>query len=240
MEPLLRIENLHVGYGPIAAIRGVDIEINLGQIVTVIGANGAGKTTLLRGISGILRPTAGRIVLKGQVISGKEAHQIVKKRVIHVPEGRGILARMTVLENLKLGAFARDDRDEIKHDLEQMFRKFPWIEERLDQPGGTLSGGQQQMLAIARGLMARPDLLMLDEPSLGLAPLVTAQIFDIIRDLKKEGKTVLLVEQNTREALKVADIGYVMELGRIVMKDSADALLANEDVVRAYLGAGKT
>jgi len=239
MSALLQIENLHVGYGPIAAIRGVNIEVNEGQIVTIIGANGAGKTTLLRGISGILRPTAGKITLKGEVISGKDPHQIVKKGIVHVPEGRGILSRMTVLENLRMGAFTRDDRDEINRDLDQMCQKFPWIRERLDQLGGTLSGGQQQMLAIARGLMARPELLMLDEPSLGLAPLITAQIFEIIRDLKKEGRTVLLVEQNTREALKVTDIAYVMELGRIVMKDSAEALLENEKVVRAYLGAGK-
>lgn len=239
MTSLLSIENLHVSYGAIAAIRGVSMEVNEQQIVAVIGANGAGKSTLLRAISGILRPTTGAVAFRGKVISRDEAHEIVKRGIIHVPEGRGILARMTVLENLRMGAFLRNDREGIKRDLEEMIERFPWMKERLDQLGGTLSGGQQQMLAIARGLMARPSVLMLDEPSLGLAPVVVAQIFEIIRDLRREGKTVLLVEQNTREALKIADIGYVMELGRVVMKDSADALLGSEDIVKAYLGAGR-
>lgn len=239
MKPLLRIRDLHVGYGPITAIRGVDMEIQEGQIVAIIGANGAGKSTLLRAISGLLRPSRGEIILGDEVISGKDAHEIVRKGIIHVPEGRGILSRMTVLENLKIGAYARDDREGIRRDLEDVKERFPWIRERLDQMGGTLSGGQQQMLAIARGLMARPRLLMLDEPSLGLAPVVVRQIFEIIRNLGKEGRTVLLVEQNTREALKVADIGYVMELGRVTADGSADELLASQEIIKAFLGAGK-
>ncbi|MBI2954375.1 MAG: ABC transporter ATP-binding protein [Chloroflexi bacterium] len=236
MAPLLSVRDLCAGYGAIEALHGVNIEIDEGQLVAIIGANGAGKSTLLRTISGLIRPTRGTIEFEGAPLSQKEPHDIVAMGILHVAEGRGILTRMTVLENLKMGAFLRRDTGEINRDVESMFETFPWLEERRKQLGGTLSGGQQQMLAIARALMARPRLLMLDEPSLGLAPMVVQSIFKLVGDLKKRNTTILLVEQNTRGALRVSDYGYVMAMGKIVMKDSAEVLLASDKLVKAYLG----
>lgn len=235
MEPLLRIHNLHAGYGAIQVLHGVHIDVAPGQIVALLGPNGAGKSTLLRTISGLSHPTTGSIELEGVDISRKEPHQVTAMGIVHVPEGRGILTRMNVLENLKMGAYLRKDADGVNRDLEEMFESFSWLRERSKQLGGTLSGGQQQMLAIARALMGRPKLLMLDEPSLGLAPLVVQGIFELVRELKKRNTTILLVEQNTRGALRVADYGYVMANGNIVMQDSSEALLASDKLVKAYL-----
>lgn len=233
---LLRADSLQVNYGPIRAIHDVSLEVPEGSVVAMVGANGAGKSTILRTISGLLHPSRGTIEFMGKPIHHMEPHQIVGMGIVQVPEGRGILTRMSVAENLRMGAFLRRDLGGISADLALVYEKFPWLKQRAGQSGGTLSGGEQQMLAIARALMARPRLLMLDEPSLGLAPMVVREIFDIVRDLREQGITVLLVEQNTREALRVADYGYVLEVGRVVMHDTAANLLGSEEVVRAYLG----
>lgn len=234
---ILKVDNLESYYGPIMAIRGVSLEVRQGQIVTVLGANGAGKTTLLKTISGIMDPEKGTVVVDGEALQGMEPDKVVRKGVIHVPEGREVFPILTVGENLKMGAYTRNDADGIAADLEMVYGYFPILKERADQPAGTLSGGQQQMLAIGRGLMARPKIMLLDEPSLGLSPLLTKEIFAIIKRLNVEqGVTMMLVEQNAKVALDVADYGYVMEIGRIVMADDADTLAASKDIQEFYLG----
>ncbi|TCK62534.1 ABC transporter ATP-binding protein [Seleniivibrio woodruffii] len=234
---MLEISNINAFYGNIQALHDVSIKIKPGEIITLIGANGAGKTTTLMSISGIVQPKTGEIRFNGEVISGKKPDKIVQMGLAHVPEGRHIFPYLTVMENLDLGAYLRKDKDNVKKDLEHVFDLFPRLRERKNQQGGTLSGGEQQMLAISRALMARPKMLLLDEPSLGLAPLIVKQIFDIIKRINQEdGTTIFLVEQNANLALKVAHRGYVMENGHIILEDEAHKLLVNEDVKKAYLG----
>jgi branched-chain amino acid transport system ATP-binding protein len=232
---MLTAHGLRSGYGKIEVLHGVDVTIERGQIVTLIGANGAGKTTLLKTISGLIRPTAGTIEFEGKSIVRRPPHKIVALGLSQVPEGRAILKRMTVMDNLRMGAFTRSD-SRIGSDIDAVFERFPALAERRDRLAATLSGGEQQMLAIGRALVARPSLLLLDEPSLGLAPKFITRIFLTLRELKAEGKTILLVEQNARQALQVADRGYVMERGRIVLSGSGEALLNMPEVQRAYLG----
>ncbi|MEL7274090.1 MAG: ABC transporter ATP-binding protein [Pseudomonadota bacterium] len=237
MTPVLRVDNLESFYGPIQAIRGTSLEVRQGQIVTVLGANGAGKTTLLKTISGVMDPEKGTVKLQNEEIQGTEPDRLVSKGLVHVPEGREVFPLLTVRENITMGAFTRSDSGEIEKDEEMVYSYFPILKERRNQAAGTLSGGQQQMLAIGRGLMARPQIMLLDEPSLGLSPLLTEEIFDIIHRLNTEQKvTMMLVEQNAAVALGVADYGYVMELGRIVMADDAATLAASKDVQEFYLG----
>ncbi|MCL4079433.1 ABC transporter ATP-binding protein [Coriobacteriia bacterium Es71-Z0120] len=233
---LLKVENIHTFYGQIEALKGIDVEVAEGEVVTLIGANGAGKSTTLKTISGQLAPREGRIVFAGEEIQGMPAHQVAAKGIVHVPEGRRIFPRMTVEENLEMGAFLRNDADGIAADKEMVFELFPRLKERRAQKGGTLSGGEQQMLAMARGLMAKPKLLMLDEPSMGLAPVVVETIFETIERLHEEGITILLVEQNAAMALSVADRGYVLETGRIALTGGGKELLTNEQVRKTYLG----
>ena len=233
---MLTLENVFVSYGAIRALQDVSLQINAGEIVTLIGANGAGKSTTLRAISGLVPANAGRILMEGRDITLLPADKIVKLGIGHSPEGRRVFANMTVRENLDLGAYTRSDRAGIKQDFDRALTLFPRLQERIGQPAGTLSGGEQQMLAMGRALMARPKLLLLDEPSLGLAPFLVRDIFQIIRDINAQGTTVLLVEQNAHMALGVAHRGYVLETGSIVMADDAKALLANDDVKKAYLG----
>jgi branched-chain amino acid transport system ATP-binding protein len=236
-QVVLSIRNIESFYGPIMAIRGVSLEVREGQIVTVLGANGAGKTTLMKTISGVMDPEKGQIVYQGENIAGANPDKVVRAGVVHVPEGREVFPLLTVEENLKMGAFTRSDTDGIRRDQDMVFSYFPILAERRNQAAGTLSGGQQQMLAIGRGLMAKPKLMLLDEPSLGLSPLLVKEIFQIIRRLNREqGVTMMLVEQNAKVALEVADYGYVMELGRIVMADTAERLLQSKDVQEFYLG----
>jgi branched-chain amino acid transport system ATP-binding protein len=236
-ETLLEVRNLESFYGPIMAIRGASLKVDRGQIVTVLGANGAGKSTLLKTISGIMDPEKGQILFKGQEIQGKEPHKIVQAGIVHVPEGREVFPLLTVEENLNLGAYTRSDRAEIEKDRQLVFDYFPILAERRHQEAGTLSGGQQQMLAIGRGLMLRPEIMLLDEPSLGLSPLLVQEIFAILKRLNSdEGVTMMLVEQNARIALDAADFGYVMEIGRIVMDGSADRLMESDDIKDFYLG----
>ncbi len=236
MPPLLQLENLHSGYGPIEVLKGISIEVGAGEIVTIIGANGAGKTSTLMCVSGVNRTWSGKIRYDGREIQSLPAHQIVRLGLCHCPEGRKIFPRLTVLENLQMGALTRTDKREIADDLEHAFGLFPILRQRVKQQGGTLSGGEQQMLAVARAMMGRPRLLLLDEPSLGLAPLVVATIFDVIRQLNANGIAVLLVEQNARMALKIASRGYVMETGRITLSGPAAELLADRRIQDAYLG----
>ncbi len=234
---MLRLQNIHTYYGNIQALKDVTIDIEEGEIVTLIGANGAGKTTTLMSICGITPPRKGEIAFKGSHIHKLKPEEIVKLGICQVPEGRRIFPDMTIVENLEMGAFLRNDKAAIKSDLDMVFDLFPILEQRRSQLGGTLSGGEQQMLAISRALMARPRLLLLDEPSLGLAPLIIQQIFEIIKKINKEnGTTIFLVEQNANQALKLADRGYVMENGRITLVDKASDLLANDEVRKAYLG----
>ena len=233
--PLLEVTDLVVAYGSIEALKGISFTVDEGEVVTLIGSNGAGKTTTLRTISGLLRPREGTVSVGGRPIHRLPPHEIVRLGVAHAPEGRRIFPRMTVLENLEMGAYARRDGD-LAPDIARAFELFPILEERRSQPGGTLSGGEQQMLAIGRALMARPRMLMLDEPSLGLAPLMVKRIFDTISEINGTGTTILLVEQNAQQALARAHRGYVIETGRIVLADRADALLGNEEVRKAYLG----
>ncbi len=234
---MLKINKINSYYGNIQALKDVSIEINEGEIITLIGANGAGKTTTLLSVSGIVVPRSGEILFKGKNILDKKPELIVKSGLCQVPEGRHIFPGLTVMENLEMGAFLRDDKEGIKKDIDYVFDIFPILKEREAQAGGTLSGGEQQMLAISRALMARPELLLLDEPSLGLAPIIIKQIFEIIKMINKEsGTTIFLVEQNANLALKTADRGYVMENGRITLSDSGENLLANEEVKKAYLG----
>jgi branched-chain amino acid transport system ATP-binding protein len=231
---LLTIESLRVAYGRIEALRGIDLEVDTGEIVTLLGANGAGKTTTLRTISGMLTPIGGSITFDGQRIDGLPAHKIVGAGVGHVPEGRRVFPRMSVMENLQMGAYHRGGVS--REDIERAFTLFPVLEERQKQPGGNLSGGEQQMLAIARALMGHPRLLLLDEPSMGLAPMIVARIFEILREINEQGTTILLVEQNAAQALRLAGRGYVLETGSIALADRADALLADDRVRSAYLG----
>lgn len=235
-EPMLKIDNIDVYYGAIHALKGISLEVNEGEIVTLIGANGAGKSTTLRTISGLLKTKTGSITFLGQNIAGVRAHEIVKKGISQVPEGRRVFAEMTVMENLDLGAFVRKDKAGIQQDLKHVFELFPRLEERKNQSAGTLSGGEQQMLAMGRALMSRPKLLLLDEPSMGLAPLLIKEIFNIIVDINKSGTTVLLVEQNANMALSIANRAYVLETGRITLSGKAQDLAASEDVRKAYLG----
>ena len=236
MENMLKINDINVFYGAIHAIKGVSLEVNRGEIVTLIGANGAGKSTILRTISGLLKPKSGTIQFEGQEIAGLPAHEIVKTGISQVPEGRRIFAEMSVLENLELGAFTRKDKDGIRSDMDMVFERFPRLRERIGQLAGTLSGGEQQMLAMGRALMSRPRLLLLDEPSMGLAPLLIKEIFAIIQDINKTGTTVLLVEQNANMALSIAHRAYVLETGRITLKGDAKELAASDEVRKAYLG----
>lgn len=233
---LLTIEAIHSYYGRIHALQGISLEVNEGEIVTLIGANGAGKSTTLRTISGTLHPKQGRILLDGKDISQMEPHKIVSLGVGHVPEGRGIFPKLTVKENLEIGAFLINDQAEIERRMEQGFTLFPRLKERITQKGGTLSGGEQQMLAIARGMMLKPRILMLDEPSMGLAPVLVELIFDIIKTMNEQGTTILLVEQNALMALSIAHRGYVLQTGSIVLSDTAENLKKNETVQHAYLG----
>ena len=236
MGTMLTINDINVFYGAIHAIKGVSLEVNEGEIVALIGANGAGKSTILRTISGLLKPKTGSIQFEGQEIAGMPAHEIVKTGISQVPEGRRIFAEMSVLENLELGAFTRKDKDGIKADMELVFERFPRLKERIGQLAGTLSGGEQQMLAMGRALMSRPRLLLLDEPSMGLAPLLIKEIFAIIQDINKTGTTVLLVEQNANMALSIAHRAYVLETGRITLSGDAKELAASDEVRKAYLG----
>lgn len=233
---MLTIENLSVNYGAIRALTDVSLHIEAGQVVTLIGANGAGKSTTLRAISGLVPAQSGRILFEGEDISRLSADKIVQRGIGHSPEGRRIFANMSVRENLELGAYARKDHAAVKQDYDRALTLFPRLQERIGQNAGTLSGGEQQMLAMGRALMGRPKLLLLDEPSLGLAPFLIRDIFSIIKDINQQGTTVLLVEQNAHMALGAANRGYVLETGHIVMADDAKALLANEDVKKAYLG----
>ena len=234
---LLEVNDIHTYYGNIHALKGISLEIKDGEIITLIGANGAGKSSTLMSICGVVPPRSGEILFKGESIAQKSADQIVAMGVCQVPEGRHIFPQLTVQENLDLGAFLRTDKEEIKRDLAYVFSLFPILAERRSQAGGTLSGGEQQMLAMSRALMARPQLLLLDEPSMGLAPLIIRQIFEIIRKINQEhGTTIFLVEQNANQALHIADRGYVIENGAITISDSAKNLLANPDVQKAYLG----
>ena len=228
MGTMLTVNDINVFYGAIHAIKGVSLEVNEGEIVTLIGANGAGKSTILRTISGLLKPKTGSIQFEGQEIAGMPAHEIVKTGISQVPEGRRIFAEMSVLENLELGAFTRKDKDGIKADMELVFERFPRLKERIGQLAGTLSGGEQQMLAMGRALMSRPRLLLLDEPSMGLAPLLIKEIFAIIQDINKTGTTVLLVEQNANMALSIAHRAYVLETGRITLSGDAKELAASQ------------
>jgi branched-chain amino acid transport system ATP-binding protein len=233
---MLELRDVHTYYGNIRALRGVSLTVPAGEIVTLIGANGAGKSTTLRTILGTVRPRSGSVSYNGHRLDGLSTDKIVRLGIAQSPEGRRIFPRMTVLENLELGAFVRADRDAIAPDLERVFTLFPRLRERVEQKGGTLSGGEQQMLAIGRALMARPTLLLLDEPSMGLAPLLVEQIFKIITEVNRQGTTMLLVEQNARMALRVAHRGYVIQTGRIVLQDAAEALLRSDLVRKTYLG----
>jgi branched-chain amino acid transport system ATP-binding protein len=234
---LLELDNVHSYYGHIHALQGISLRVEEGEIVTLIGANGAGKSTTLRTISGLIRPRQGSVRLRGQNITSMPPYQIVEKGVGHVPEGRGIFPRLTVRENLEMGAFTLNDRAELARRMEFVFALFPRLKERIDQKGGTLSGGEQQMLATARGLMLKPHILLMDEPSMGLAPVLVEAIFGVIRELnQKEGTTILLVEQNALMALSVAHRGYVLQTGQIVVSDTSENLKKNEMVRAAYLG----
>lgn len=233
---MLRVEDINVYYGAIHAIKGISLNVPDGEIVALIGSNGAGKSTTLRTISGLMKPKSGRIIYEDRDISGMPAHKIVGMGLCQVPEGRHVFANMTVMENLELGAYLRKDKDGIAKDLEDVFEKFPRLLERKNQLSGTLSGGEQQMLAMGRALMSRPKLLLLDEPSMGLAPLLVKEIFNIIKEINASGTTVLLVEQNANMALSIADKAYVLETGRITLSGTAQELASSEAVRKAYLG----
>ncbi len=234
---MLEVRDLHVHYGSIRALKGISLEVKEGEMVALIGANGAGKTTLLNTLSGFNRPKQGEILFRGGKIQGLPPNEIVARGMIQVPEGRSILTQMTVLENLEMGAYIRKDSQEVRRDLDKILERFPRLQERRSQLGGTLSGGEQQMLAIGRALMGRPQILLLDEPSMGLSPLLVREVFQIIREIKTAGTTLLLVEQNARMALREADRGYVLENGSIVFQESAGELLKSRLVQEAYLGA---
>lgn len=236
MMSMLKIENINVYYGSIHALKGVSLEVNEGEIVTLIGANGAGKSTLLKTLSGLLKPKEGSIHYLDSSIAGKQAQAIVKAGISHVPEGRRVFADMSVEENIELGAFLRKDKAAIQQDLQKVYGIFPRLLERRKQSAGTLSGGEQQMLAMGRAIMARPKLLLLDEPSMGLAPLMVKTIFEVVKEINKEGTTILLVEQNANMALSIADRAYVIETGRVILSGTAAELQASEEIKNAYLG----
>ena len=233
---MLKVEDINVFYGAIHAIKGISLEVNDGEIVALIGSNGAGKSTTMRTISGLMRPKTGKITMDGVDLTNVPAHKIVGMGLCQVPEGRHVFANMTVLENLDLGAYLRNDKDGIAKDMEEVFEKFPRLKERKDQVAGTLSGGEQQMLAMGRALMSRPKILLLDEPSMGLAPLLVKEIFNIIKEINASGTTILLVEQNANMALSIADKAYVLETGRITLSGTAEELASSEEVRKAYLG----
>ena len=233
---MLTVENLNVYYGMIHALKDVSFHVDEGEIVALIGANGAGKTTTLQTVSGMLQAKSGSVHFENQDITKMPSHRIVQLGISHVPEGRRMFANLTVYENLRMGAYTRKDKKEIEESLARVYERFPRLKERTRQLAGTLSGGEQQMLAMGRALMSNPRLLLLDEPSMGLSPLLVSEIFDIIESISKQGVTILLVEQNAKKALSIADRGYVLETGNIVMEDSAQALLNNEDIKKAYLG----
>jgi branched-chain amino acid transport system ATP-binding protein len=234
-DVLLELENVHTLYGRVRALQGLNLTVRRGEIVTLIGSNGAGKTTTLKTISGLLHPREGQVFFDGKDITKTAAHELVKKGIAHAPEGRRIFGRLTVLENLQMGAFTRTSAERTS-DLEMVLGLFPRLQERLSQRGGSLSGGEQQMLAIGRAMMSRPRLLLLDEPSLGLSPLLVQQIFALIKQINQQGTTILLVEQNAQQALAVAGRGYVLQTGKVILADTATALAQNADVRRAYLG----
>ena len=233
---ILEIDNLHVFYGHIHALRGLSLNLDSDQIVTLIGANGAGKSTTLKAVSGILHAAGGEVRFEGESLDGVAPHDVVARGIVQVPEGRRIFGRLTVQENLNMGAFLRNDKGEIKESEARVLSMFPVLRERIHQVAGTLSGGEQQMLAMARGLMSRPRVLLLDEPSMGLAPMLVEQVFEAVQDIRRQGVAVLLVEQNAFMALQIADHGYVLETGRIVLDGAGAALLANDEVKKAYLG----
>ena len=233
---LLEINNLEVHYGVIHALKGISFEVNEGEIIALIGANGVGKTTTLHTISGILQASSGNIIYDGKDITKVQAHKIVNLGISQVPEGRRVFAQLSVLENLKLGAFIRKDKDGIEEDLRNIYERFPRLEERKNQLAGTLSGGEQQMLAMGRALMSRPRIILMDEPSMGLSPIYVSEIFDIIKSINKDGTTVLLVEQNAKKALSIADRAYVLETGKIALSGDAKSLMNNDTVKKAYLG----
>ena len=233
---LLKVTGLKVSYGGIKAVKGIDLEVREGELVTLIGSNGAGKSTTMKAITGMLLAEAGDITYQGQPIRGMGSWDLVKRGLAMVPEGRGVFTRMTITENLLMGAYVRTDKAEIQRDIDRMFELFPRLKERRDQLAGTMSGGEQQMLAMARALMSRPKLLLLDEPSMGLSPIMVDKIFEVVRDVHAQGVTVLLVEQNARRALQVADRGYVMDSGEIIMVGEAKAMLDDPKVRAAYLG----
>jgi len=238
MTDILRVNNLTVNYGAIQALQGISFHVEKGEVVTLIGANGAGKSTTLNTISGLLLPKAGEILYQGENLVGRAADRIVRMGIVQVPEGRKIFAPLTVRENLEMGAYTRTNKAEIQKAMERVFASFPRLQERLGQLGGTLSGGEQQMLAMGRGLMAQPELLLLDEPSMGLAPILVEEIFEIIQEINKRGVSILLVEQNAAMALSVAHRAYVLETGRVVLEGSAQEVLENPRVREAYLGGG--
>jgi branched-chain amino acid transport system ATP-binding protein len=234
---VLELSDISVHYGHIQALRGISLRVQEGEIVALIGANGAGKSTTLAAISGIVRPTTGRIVYRNTEITKRPPHSIVSSGIVQAPEGRAILSTLTVRENLNLGAFTRKDKPQVRKDLDAILFRFPVLAKKADQGAGTLSGGEQQMLAIGRALMAKPKVLLLDEPSMGLAPLVVKEIFEIIQQIKTQGTSILVVEQNAKAALRISDRGYVLETGKILLEDRAENLLHNPKVIQAYLGA---
>lgn len=233
---MLEIKDLEVYYGVIQAIKGVSFEVNQGEVIALIGANGAGKTTILQTITGLLSPKKGSVIFEGQDLTKVPAHKIVSLGMAHVPEGRRVFSDLSVLENLKMGAFTRKDKNEINESLQNVYARFPRLEERKNQRAGTLSGGEQQMLAMGRALMSSPKIILMDEPSMGLSPILVNEIFDIIQSVSKSGTTVLLVEQNARKALSIADRAYVLETGNIVLEGNANDLLNNDSIKKAYLG----
>ena len=233
---MLEIKDLSVYYGVIQALKGISFEVNEGEVIALIGANGAGKTTTLHTVSGLIAPKSGSVIFEGQDITKTPAHKIVSMGMAHVPEGRRVFASLSVLQNLRLGAYTRNDKEEIEESLRKVYKRFPRLEERKNQPAGTLSGGEQQMLAMGRALMSNPRIILMDEPSMGLSPILVNEIFDIIKEVSAGGTTVLLVEQNAKKALSIADRGYVLETGRIVLEGNAKDLLDNEQVKKAYLG----
>ena len=233
---MLSVNNLQVHYGMIQAIKDVSFEVNEGEVIALIGANGAGKTTILHTVSGLLQPTKGSVIFEGQDITKVPAHKIVSLGMAHVPEGRRVFAQLTVLENLKLGAYTRKDKNEMEETLKMIYKRFPRLEERKNQVAGTLSGGEQQMLAMGRALMSHPKIILMDEPSMGLSPIFVEEVFKIIRDISAEGVTVLLVEQNAKKALNIADRAYVLETGNIILRGDAKKLMNDESVKKAYLG----
>lgn len=233
---MLEIKDLHVSYGMIQAIKGVSFEVNEGEVISLIGANGAGKTTILHTITGLLKPKSGSVIFEGRELTTTPVHNIVRYGMAHVPEGRRVFAELTVYENLKMGAYTRKDKNEIEESLEMIYQRFPRLEERKKQFAGTLSGGEQQMLAMGRALMSKPKIILMDEPSMGLSPLFVSEVFDIIQKISSSGTTVLLVEQNAKKALSISDRAYVLETGKVALTGKASDLIHDENIKKAYLG----